>query len=183
MLGIAIAIRIKMGSPVIFTQERAGRNEKPFKIYKFRTMTNEKDANGILLPNEDRITNLGQFLRNTSLDELPQLLNVLKGEIGVIGPRAIPTAYLPYLTEEQHNRHVIRPGLAGLATVNGRNDQSWESKFMYDAEYLKNITFLNDVKILLKVVKVIISQDGIAAEGKVAGENLIDSLKKDEKED
>ena len=141
---LAIFIRFFLGSPVLFTQERPGRHERIFKIYKFRTMTDRKDSEGRLLPDEDRLTSFGRILRSTSLDELPELFN--------IGPRPLLVKYLPLYNEEQRRRHEVRPGLSGLAQVNGRNTLTWEDKFHYDIEYVDNITFKGDLKILLETV-------------------------------
>ena len=144
---IAILVKINLGSPVIFKQERPGLNEKIFVMYKFRTMTDEKDENGRLLPDEVRLTKFGKFLRSTSLDELPELLNILKGDMSFVGPRPLLVEYLPLYNEHQKRRHEVRPGLTGLAQVNGRNAISWEEKFNYDVEYVDSITFIGDLKI------------------------------------
>lgn len=154
----AIFVRIKLGSPVLFTQDRPGKDEKIFKLYKFRSMTNQKDENGKLLSDDVRLTKFGRILRSTSLDELPELLNIIKGDMAVIGPRPLLVEYLPYYTEEEHHRHDVRPGLTGWAQVNGRNAiHSWEERFQYDLEYVNNITFALDLKILhttfIKVIK------------------------------
>ena len=157
---IAIAVRINMGSPVIFSQPRPGKNEKIFRVMKFRTMTSEKDERGNLLPDNRRLTKLGAFLRKTSLDEIPQLLNVIKGDMSFIGPRPLVVEYLPYYTEEEKLRHSVRPGITGLAQINGRNNITWEKKFSYDIEYAKNISFWMDVKIaFLTLVKVLKRSD------------------------
>lgn len=160
MLLVALLVKIKLGGPVIFSQERPGKNEKVFKMYKFRTMTNEKDEFGNLLSDEIRLTNFGKFLRSTSLDELPGLFNILKGDMSIVGPRPLLVRYLPLYNEEQKKRHNVRPGLTGLAQVNGRNAISWEDKFKYDIEYVNKITFLKDIKIiLLTVLKVLKRSD------------------------
>lgn len=157
---IAIAVRINMGSPVIFSQPRPGKNEKIFRVMKFRTMTSEKDERGNLLPDNRRLTKLGAFLRKTSLDEIPQLLNVIKGDMSFIGPRPLVVEYLPYYTEEEKLRHSVRPGITGLAQINGRNNTTWEKKFSYDINYVKNISFLLDAKIaFLTIVKVLKRSD------------------------
>lgn len=157
---IAIAVRINMGSPVIFSQPRPGKNEKIFRVMKFRTMTSEKDERGNLLPDNRRLTKLGAFLRKTSLDEIPQLLNVIKGDMSFIGPRPLVVEYLPYYTEEEKLRHSVRPGITGLAQINGRNNITWEEKFSYDIKYAKNISFWMDVKIaFLTLVKVLKRSD------------------------
>lgn len=162
LLIVAILVRIKLGSPVLFTQDRPGLNEKIFKLYKFRTMTDEKDENGKLLPDEVRLTKFGKWLRGTSLDELPELFNILKGDMSLIGPRPLLVKYLPYYTEKEKVRHSVRPGLSGLAQVNGRNAISWEEKFDYDIKYVNKITFIEDVKIVWSTVqKVFIKSEGI----------------------
>lgn len=156
LLACYTLVRIKMGSPVLFTQTRIGRGERAFKIYKFRSMTSAADENGNLLPDSERITKLGIFLRKTSLDELPQLFNVLRGDMSFIGPRPLLPRYLPYYTEREKLRHTIRSGITGLAQINGRNNLSWDDKLEYDAEYAENITFFGDMKIAaITVVKVL----------------------------
>lgn len=161
LLIIALLVRIKLGSPVLFKQQRAGLHEKVFEMFKFRSMTNETDDNGKLLPDEIRLTNFGKVLRATSIDELPSLLNILKGDMSIIGPRALPVHYIPYYTEEEHHRHDVRPGLSGLAQVSGRNYVSWEDKFRMDLQYISNITFLKDVKLILRTVAVVLKHDNI----------------------
>lgn len=157
LLILAILVRIKLGSPVLFTQDRPGKDEKIFKLYKFRSMTNQRDENGQLLPDDVRLTRFGRILRSTSLDELPELLNIIKGDMAVVGPRPLLIEYLPYYTEQEHHRHDVRPGLTGLAQVNGRNAISWDRKLAYDVQYVSKITFLGDAKIiketLIKTVK------------------------------
>lgn len=156
MLIVAILVKTKMGSPVLFKQPRPGLNEEIFNLYKFRTMTNKKDDNGELLPDVERLTKFGEMLRATSLDELPGLLNVLKGDISIVGPRPLSTNYLPYYSETERKRHSVRPGVTGLAQVNGRNSLSWEEKFEFDLQYIEMITFALDFSIIIKtVVKVI----------------------------
>ena len=145
-----ILVRVKLGSPVLFRQQRPGKNEKIFTLYKFRTMTDARDENGNLLPDEVRLTAFGKMLRSTSLDELPELFNILKGDMSLIGPRPLLVKYLPLYNEEQKHRHDVRPGLTGLAQVNGRNAISWEKKFEYDVEYVRNLSFLLDCRILLQ---------------------------------
>ncbi len=164
LLIVAIFVRIKLGSPVIFKQERPGKNEKIFMLYKFRTMTNEKDENGNLLPDSQRLTKFGRFLRSTSLDELPELLNIIKGDMAIVGPRPLLVEYLLLYNDEQKRRHDVRPGLTGLAQVNGRNTISWEKKFKEDIEYIENITFLNDFKIICKTVGKVFRREGISQE-------------------
>lgn len=161
---IAILVRVKLGSPVIFAQERPGKDEKIFKLYKFRTMTDECDENGELLPDEVRLTKFGKALRSTSLDELPELFNMLKGDMSLIGPRPLLVQYLPLYNEEQRHRHDIRPGLTGWAQVNGRNAISWEEKFEYDVEYARNCTFSMDVRVFLTTFKVLFSRSGISSD-------------------
>lgn len=163
---VAVLVRVKLGSPVLFKQPRPGKNEKIFNLYKFRTMTDEKDENGKLLPDEVRLTKFGKFLRATSLDELPEAFNILKGDMSVIGPRPLLVKYLDEYNDRQKRRHEVRPGLSGLAQVNGRNAITWEQKFEYDVQYVDNITFWGDFKILwLTVWKAFAKRDGISAEG------------------
>ena len=145
ILAIAVLVRIKLGTPVLFKQERPGYREKPFYLYKFRTMTEERDKEGRLMPDDARLTGLGTFLRKTSLDELPELFNILKGDMAVIGPRPLLNSYLPYYTEEERLRHTVRPGLSGLAQISGRNFISWDCRLAKDVEYVKNISFGMDV--------------------------------------
>lgn len=161
ILVIALLVKIKLGSPVIFKQPRPGKNEKIFNMYKFRTMTDEKDSNGELLPDEMRLTRFGIFLRRTSCDELLEIFNILKGDMSFIGPRPLLVKYLERYNEEQHHRHDVRPGLTGYAQVHGRNAIEWEEKFALDLEYVKNITFFGDIKIFLDTVKVVLKRDGI----------------------
>ena len=167
LLIIAILVRIKLGSPIIFKQKRPGLNEKIFTLYKFRTMTDEKDEVGNLLPDEKRLNKFGKFLRSTSLDELPEILNVLKGEMSFVGPRPLLVEYLELYDEKQKYRHKVRPGLTGLAQINGRNDTTWEARFNHDVEYVKNVTFLNDIKIIFKTIKLVFTRKGINANGSV----------------
>ena len=162
---VAVLVKIKLGSPVLFKQARPGKNEKIFNLYKFRTMTDEKDENGNLLPDEIRLTKFGKFLRKTSLDELPEAINILKGDMSVVGPRPLLVEYLPRYNAKQKRRHEVRPGLSGLAQVNGRNACSWEEKFDYDIQYVDKITFIGDVKIVFKTVfKSFFKQEGISSE-------------------
>ena len=179
---IGIMVRIKLGKKIIFKQERPGKNEKIFKLYKFRTMTDERDEKGNLLPDEIRLTKFGLFLRSTSLDELPELINIIKGDMSIVGPRPLLVEYLPLYNEKQKHRHDVRPGLTGLAQVNGRNALTWEQKFNEDIKYINNITFINDVKIILKTVKKVfiregISQDGSATMEKFTGNNVLEEEK------
>lgn len=165
MLVICVMVLIYHGSPAIFSQNRPGYHEKIFKMYKFRTMTNETDDNGTLLSDEIRLTKFGKLLRSLSLDELPQLFNILKGELSFIGPRALLVKYLPLYTEEQHRRHDVKPGLVGLAALHGRNNQDWESKFKYDIYYVDNISFKLDLKIFLGAIKVVLTRKGVSLDG------------------
>lgn len=169
MLIIYILVRIKLGKPAIFKQERPGKDEKIFTLYKFRTMTDEKDENGNLLPDEKRLTKFGKVLRSTSLDELPELINIIKGDMSIVGPRPLAVCYLPYYNEIEKHRHDVRPGLTGLAQINGRNNLSWEERFDYDIQYVNKITFKTDSIIILKTIgKVLKSQDvAVRGTGKV----------------
>ncbi len=165
LLIIAILVRINLGSPIIFKQERPGKNEKVFTLYKFRTMTDKKDENGELLPDSERRTKFGDFLRSTSMDELPELVNILVGSMSIIGPRPLLVEYLPYYTNEEHHRHDVRPGLTGWAQANGRNLVNWDDRFKMDLEYVNNLTFLMDIKIIFKTVKIVLKREGIRQEG------------------
>ena len=161
MIIIRILVRINLGSPIIFKQKRPGKYEKIFTLYKFRTMTDKRDIDGNLLPDEYRLTKFGKFLRSTSLDELPELINIIKGDMAIVGPRPLLVEYLPYYTEEEKHRHDVRPGLTGLAQVNGRNTISWEEKLKYDTEYIKQISFYSDLKIIFKTIKKTIKRKDI----------------------
>lgn len=161
LLIIAFLVKVRLGSPVLFKQKRAGLHEKAFEILKFRSMTNETDKDGKLLPDEIRLTGFGKALRSTSLDELPSLINILKGDMSIIGPRALPVRYIPYYTEQEHHRHDVRPGLSGLAQVSGRNYMSWEDKFAMDLKYISNITFIGDIKLIFKTVVVVLRHENI----------------------
>lgn len=164
MLIVAILVRLKLGSPIIFLQERPGKDEKIFKMYKFRSMTDEKDENGDLLPDHIRLTKFGKLLRSTSLDELPELWNILKGDMSIVGPRPLLVQYLPLYNAEQKRRHEVRPGLTGLAQVSGRNAISWEEKFKLDIKYINTLSLLNDVKCIFLTIKKVIIKDGISSE-------------------
>lgn len=164
LLITAVTVRIKLGSPVLFKQERPGKDEKIFVLKKFRTMTDERDENGELLPDEERLTKFGRFLRSTSIDELPELFNILKGDMSVIGPRPLLVRYLPRYNEYQHRRHEVRPGLSGWAQVNGRNTVSWEEKFRMDVEYVDNYSLLFDIKILFLTIVNVLKHEGISSE-------------------
>ncbi len=155
-----VLIWCKLGKPVLFTQERPGKKEKIFKLYKFRSMTDERDENGQLLPDEVRLTRFGKLLRSTSLDELPELFNILKGDMSLIGPRPLLVKYLPYYTEEERHRHDVRPGLTGLAQVNGRNALGWEDRFAYDLEYVEKCSLLMDLKVLGMTVGKVLKRTG-----------------------
>ncbi len=184
LLLVAVLVRKKLGKPVIFAQERPGLNEKIFKLYKFRSMTDERDSNGELLPDEIRLTKFGKFLRSTSLDELPELFNIIKGDMSVVGPRPLLVKYLSLYNEFQKHRHDVRPGLSGLAQINGRNAITWEKKFEYDVEYTKNITFLGDWKIILLTFKKAFFREGINAENNATmpaftGSNVTEDTKKE----
>jgi len=160
----AVFVRVKLGSPVLFTQDRPGLHEKIFKLYKFRTMTDKRNKNGDLLPDAERLTKFGAALRSTSLDELPELFNIAKGDMSIIGPRPLLVQYLPYYTETEKHRHDVRPGLSGLAQVNGRNLVKWDQRLAYDIEYVNRITFLGDVKIILQTIKKVFTREDIAVD-------------------
>ena len=168
----AFLIRIKLGEPVFFKQQKKRKNEKIFGILKFRTMTDAKDENGNLLPDEIRLTRFGQFLRSTSIDELPELLNILNGDMSIVGPRPLLVQYLERYNEEQKHRHDVKPGLTGLAQVNGRNGITWEEKFHYDLEYVKNITFYGDCKIIFQTVMKVFGREGISSTTSVTMEEF-----------
>lgn len=173
LLITAVTVRIKLGSPVLFKQERPGKDEKIFILKKFRTMTDERDENGELLPDEERLTKYGRFLRSTSIDELPELFNILKGDMSVIGPRPLLVRYLPRYNEYQHRRHEVRPGLSGWAQVNGRNTVSWEDKFRMDVEYVDNYSLLFDIKILFLTIVNVLKHEGISSETSVTMEEFM----------
>lgn len=167
ILILSLLVRVFLGSPVFFEQDRPGKDGKVFKLYKFRTMTDRKDENGQLLADEKRLTTFGKILRSSSLDELPELFNIIKGEMSLIGPRPLLVRYLPLYNEEQARRHEVRPGLTGLAQSRGRNSLSWEEKFKLDVEYVDHITFLGDLKIIADTVRSVLNSEGISAEGDV----------------
>lgn len=160
LLVLCILVRVKLGSPILFKQERPGRHEKIFTLCKFRTMTDKRDENGELLPDEMRLTRFGKLLRSTSLDELPELLNILKGDMSIIGPRPLLVRYLPWYKEEERHRHDVRPGLTGLAQVNGRNALGWEDRFAFDLEYVDHCSFGLDVKIIMMTVGKVLKRSG-----------------------
>ena len=159
---VAVLVRIKLGSPVIFCQRRPGKDEKIFKLYKFRTMTDERDEKGELLPDEVRLTEFGKMLRASSLDELPELFNILKGDMSIIGPRPLLVSYLPWYTEEEKHRHDVRPGLSGLAQVNGRNFVDWDRRLQFDIEYVNKITFFGDIKIIWMTIASVLKKSDVA---------------------
>lgn len=161
---VAVLVRIKLGSPVLFKQERPGKNEEIFKLYKFRTMTDARDKNGNLLPDEVRLTKFGRALRATSLDELPEVFNILKGEMSLVGPRPLTIQYLPYYSEEERHRHDVRPGLSGLAQVNGRNFIDWDHRLAFDVQYVKKITFIGDLRIILQTALKFVKKEDIAVD-------------------
>ena len=176
MAGTAYLVKKKLGSPVIFIQIRPGKDEKLFKLYKFRTMTDERDAEGNLLPDEERLTPFGRALRESSLDELPELFNIIKGDMAIVGPRPQLVEDMMFMTPEQRKRHAVRQGLTGLAQSNGRNSISWEQRFQYDLRYVNHITFLEDVKILWKTVAKVLAREGISEAGRATSEDLGDYL-------
>ena len=176
MLIIAILVRIKLGTLVIFKQQRPGKNEKIFTLYKFRTMTDKKDENGNLLPDSERLTKFGKLLRSTSLDELPELINILKGDMAIVGPRPQLIKDMLFMTTEQRKRHMVRQGLTGLAQINGRNNITWEEKLNYDLKYIDNITFIGDIKIILKTIIKVFNKEDIATDGMDTAEDLGDYL-------
>lgn len=178
VLGVtALLVRMKLGSPVLFSQERPGKNEKIFKLYKFRSMTDARDENGELLPNAQRLTPFGRLLRKSSLDELPELFNILKGDMSIVGPRPLLIRYLPAYTEEEKHRHDVRPGLTGLAQVNGRNFLPWDQRLAYDVQYVDRITFLVDAGILLKTVGKVFAHNDVAENPDEIDEGYLDEIR------
>ena len=169
---VGLLIKVQLGSPILFRQKRPGKNGKIFEIIKFRTMNNTKDENGNLLPDDLRLTKFGKFIRSTSIDELPELINILKGDMSIVGPRPLLVEYLDLYNEEQKHRHDVRPGLTGLAQVNGRNCITWEAKFKYDIEYVKNVTFINDCKIILKTIEKVLLREDINASENITMEKF-----------
>ena len=165
LLVIAILVRVKLGSPVIFCQERPGKDEKIFKLHKFRSMSDARDESGKLLPDEERLGRFGRMLRAASLDELPELWDIFRGKMSIVGPRPLLVKYLPLYNDEQHHRHDVRPGLTGWAQVHGRNLASWGEKFAYDLDYVDHISFVLDVKIILMTIRCVLTHEGISAEG------------------
>lgn len=176
MLIIAIMIRIKLGKPVIFKQKRPGKDEKIFEMYKFRTMSDKRDRKGNLLSDEDRLTKFGKLLRATSLDELPELFNILKGDMSIVGPRPQLVRDMVFMSDKQRKRHSVRQGLTGLAQVNGRNNISWEDKINYDLKYIDEITFINDFKIIMNTVLKVFKREGVSTEGMDTAEDFGDYL-------
>lgn len=177
---VAILVRTKLGSPVIFTQERPGKDEKIFKMYKFRSMTDQKDENGNLLPDEVRLTSFGKKLRSTSLDELPELFNILKGDMSIVGPRPLLVKYLPRYNDFQKHRHDVKPGFTGWAQCNGRNAISWEEKFKLDVYYVNHISFLLDLKIIFKTIKTVLFKEGISSDTSVTMEEFMGTFENKE---
>lgn len=175
LLTLTVVGAIKMGGNPFFTQERPGKDEKIFKLIKFRTMNNKKDQNGNLLPDAERLTKYGEWLRSTSLDELPELLNIAKGDMSVIGPRPLLVRYLDRYNDEQHRRHEVRPGLTGLAQANGRNTLTWEDKFSLDVKYVDHVSLIGDIKIIAKTVESVLKRDGINSETSATMEEFMGS--------
>ena len=175
MVATAVAVRIKLGRPVIFRQPRPGLDERVFELYKFRTMTDERDGQGNMLPDEVRLTHFGRWLRSTSLDELPELVNIVRGDMAVVGPRPLLVQYLPRYSERQARRHEVRPGLTGLAQVHGRNSATWEEKFDWDVRYVDKITFLGDARIVLETVLTVLRREGISGKGSATMEEFVGS--------
>ncbi|SHJ79074.1 Sugar transferase involved in LPS biosynthesis (colanic, teichoic acid) [Dethiosulfatibacter aminovorans DSM 17477] len=165
MLIVAVLVRTKLGSPVIFKQKRPGLNEKIFTMYKFRTMTDERDENGELLPDSMRLTKFGRLLRSTSLDELPELFNIMKGNMSIVGPRPLAIQYLPYYNDMEKHRHNVRPGLTGMAQINGRNTSMWEKRFELDLNYIEAITFIGDIKIIIKTFLKVLRREDVTVRG------------------
>ena len=161
LLVTAILVRVKLGSPVIFCQERPGKDEKIFKLHKFRSMSDARDETGNLLPDKERLTGFGKKLRSLSIDELPELWDIFRGKMSIVGPRPLLVEYLPYYTENERHRHDVRPGLTGLAQINGRNTLTWEQKFAYDLEYVQRISFCEDIKILFRTVSKVLNRSGV----------------------
>lgn len=172
LLVTAILVRVKLGSPVIFCQERPGKDEKIFKLHKFRSMSDARDENGNLLPDEIRLGKFGRNLRATSLDELPELWDIFRGKMSIVGPRPLLVEYLPYYTENERHRHDVRPGLTGLAQINGRNTLTWEQKFAYDLEYVQHISFIADLRILLGTVGKVLNRSGVQVNTQSSEGNL-----------
>lgn len=181
MIMLAIIVKIKLGSPVIFIQDRPGKDGKVFKLYKFRSMTDAKDKNGKILPDKDRLPTFGQKLRSTSLDELPELVNIWKGDMAIVGPRPLLVQYMERYSPQQARRHEVRPGFTGLAQVRGRNSISWEEKFDWDVQYVDHITFLGDWKIIIETIKTVLKHEGISAVGEATMSEFMGSAVRDDK--
>lgn len=181
MIMLAILVKIKLGSPVIFIQDRPGKDGKVFKLYKFRSMTNAKDKNGKILPDKDRLPTFGQKLRSASLDELPELINIWKGDMAIVGPRPLLVQYMERYSPHQARRHEVRPGFTGLAQVRGRNSISWEEKFDWDVQYVDHITFLGDWKIIVETIKTVLKHEGISAVGEATMSEFMGSAVRDNK--
>ncbi len=177
LLIVAVLVRTKLGSPVLFAQERPGKDEKIFKLYKFRSMSDARDEQGNLLPDKDRLTPFGKMLRATSLDELPELFNILKGDMSLIGPRPLLVSYLPWYTEREQLRHTVRPGLTGLAQVSGRNSLVWDKRLEKDVEYVEHLSFMMDLKILFMTVKKVVCKDDVAEDTNVIEGNFAEIRK------
>ena len=165
ILVTALLVRIKLGSPVLFRQNRPGKNEKIFELYKFRSMSNARDEEGNMLPDSDKLSSFGRFIRSTSLDELPELLNIFKGDMSIVGPRPLAVQYLPYYNDEERKRHSVRPGLTGLAQVHGRNTTTWEERFAFDVKYVQHITVFEDIRIIIETIRVVFDRSGIGERG------------------
>lgn len=179
---VSVLIKKDMGSPILFKQHRIGKDEKEFSMYKFRSMTDARDENGVFLPDDQRITKLGNFIRKTSIDELPSLLNIIKGDMAVIGPRPLPSRYLKRYNEKQRRRHEVRPGLSNPSTANGRNSQTWEQQFDGDVWYVDNVSFLTDAKSIWDTIKVVLKREGATAEDGGARGEFIGIASKEELE-
>ena len=177
LLVTAILVRVKLGSPVIFCQERPGKDEKLFKLHKFRSMSDARDETGALLPDKERLTGFGKKLRSLSIDELPELWDIFRGKMSIVGPRPLLVKYLPLYNDEQQHRHDVRPGLTGWAQVHGRNLASWEERFAYDVDYVDNISLALDVKIIFMTVRCVLAREGISAEGSATMEAFTGSIK------
>ena len=183
LLIVAILVRIKLGNPIIFKQQRPGKDEKIFTLYKFRTMTDKKDENGNLLPDSERLTNFGKLLRSTSLDELPELINILKGDMAIVGPRPLLVKYLPYYTEEEKHRHDVRPGLTGLAQICGRNNLDWNERFEMDLKYVNSISFKEDLIIIFKTISSVLKHNDIEVPIESHDLDAIRKIKGEEKDE
>ena len=183
LLIVAILVRIKLGNPIIFKQQRPGKDEKIFTLYKFRTMTDKKDENGNLLPDSERLTNFGKLLRSTSLDELPELINILKGDMAIVGPRPLLVKYLPYYTEEEKHRHDVRPGLTGLAQICGRNNLDWNERFEMDLKYVNSVSFKEDLIIIFKTISSVLKHNDIEVPRESHDLDAIRKIKGEEKDE